>query len=58
MDFVKPGRNTYCVKTPPGFEAGRMKPNFYVHKFLSDQRLEDIPPCHITKEKPKADVKR
>jgi hypothetical protein len=34
MDFVKPGRNVFCIKTPAGFEPIKQKPTYYMHKFL------------------------
>lgn len=40
MDFVRPGKNVFCVKMPGGLESGRQKPTYYVHKFLGTHRLE------------------
>lgn len=45
MDFVKPGKNVFVVKTPGKFGDGHQKKTgIYVHKFLGTQRLEEITP--------------
>jgi hypothetical protein len=44
IDFVKPGRHTFCVKTPhTNIEGTRTKGNVYVHKMWSQMRTEDFP---------------
>ena len=45
IDFVKPGRNTFIVKTTPEFEIGKTKESLYVYKFLGSQRSEDLNCC-------------
>lgn len=45
MDYVRPGKNQYVVKTPSGFEADQTKPRYFAHKFLGTQRTEDTKAC-------------
>ena len=42
MDFIKPGKHTFCVRSPQSDQHGDSN-IFFVHKLLAKNRTEDIP---------------